>query len=370
MYRKLQGNCQRCKLERAAPCATAMGDLPAARLAAFTRPFAYVGIDYFGPMTVSLGRRMEKRWGVLITCLTVRAIHIELAYSLSTDSCIMAPRCFMARCGVPVEIHSERGTNFQGASKELTNELQKINKEKLIAEIVSPNTAWKFIPPASPHMGGAWERMIRTVKNNLQQMKLPTLPTDEVLRNALVEIENTINSRPLTHIPLDDENASVLTPNHFLLGSSDGLKPLALFDDTSTVLKRSWQMSQTMANIFWHRWLADYLPTLTRRTKWFNLVKPIAVGDMVIIVDSKSPRNSWPKGRVIAVSYSKDGQVRRATVQTVNGIYERPAVKLAVLDIGVDASADQGGSGRTPGGVLPAQCRATQTFGKTGQQPT
>ena len=59
------------------------------------------------------------------------------------------------------------------------------------------------------------------------------------------------------------------------------------------------------------------MPTIARRTKWFNPVKPIAVGDVVIIVDPNLPRNSWPKGRVVSVKLSKDGQVRSATVQTV-----------------------------------------------------
>uniref|UniRef100_A0A182HZZ0 DUF5641 domain-containing protein n=1 Tax=Anopheles arabiensis TaxID=7173 RepID=A0A182HZZ0_ANOAR len=81
------------------------------------------------------------------------------------------------------------------------------------------------------------------------------------------------------------------------------------------------------------RWVADYLPTLTRRSKWFQPVRPIKEGDIVLIVDANLPRNSWPKGRVLAVKISGDGQVRRATVQTANGILERPAVKLAVLDV-------------------------------------
>lgn len=76
----------------------------------------------------------------------------------------------------------------------------------------------------------------------------------------------------------------------------------------------------------------------TPRSKWFYPVKPIAVGDIVIIVDSSFPRNCWPKGRVIAVKQSKDGQVRSATVQTASGIYDKPAVKLAVLDVGTNRS--------------------------------
>ncbi|XP_058448835.1 uncharacterized protein LOC131428812 [Malaya genurostris] len=364
IYRKLRGNCQRCKIDSAIPRPPSMGDLPEARLATFTRPFSYVGVDYFGPMLTSVGRRTEKRWGVLITCLTVRAIHIELAHSLSTDSCIMALRCFMARRGVPITIYSDQGTNFRGASKELSSELEKMDRNKLIEGIVSPQTAWKFIPPASPHMGGAWERMIYTVKKNLQQMRLARLPNDEVLRNALAEIENTVNSRPLTHVPVDDEMASVLTPNHFLLGSSDGMKPLADFNDSGLVLRRNWQMSQTLANIFWRRWLSDYLPTLTRRTKWFNPVKPIAVDDLVVIVDPQAPRNTWPKGRVVDVSHSKDGQVRWASIQTTGGILERPAVKLAVLDVGVHNSKAPVTLRPTPGGSVDSATSSYMRLGK------
>lgn len=95
-----------------------MASLPKARLAAFTRPFTYVGVDCFGHITVALGRRVEKRWGMFFTCLTIRAVHIEVAYTLSTDSCVMCLTNFMARRGTPLEIYSDNGTNFHGADNE------------------------------------------------------------------------------------------------------------------------------------------------------------------------------------------------------------------------------------------------------------
>ncbi|XP_055589201.1 uncharacterized protein LOC129741485 [Uranotaenia lowii] len=189
VYRTMRGNCQRCKNEKASPEPPPMADLPEARLAAFCRPFTHAGIDYFGPMLVVVHRRSEKRWGVLITCMTTRAIYIDLVQSLSTDSCIMALRMFMVRRGVPRLIYSDQGTNFRGAAKELVTELEKMNQDALVSAITSTETTWKFNPPASPHMGGAWERLIQTVKKNLQSISLSRVPREEVLRCALVEIE-------------------------------------------------------------------------------------------------------------------------------------------------------------------------------------
>lgn len=134
-------------------------------------------------------------------------------------------------------------------------------------------------------------------------------------------------------VPLDADEDEALTPNHFLLGSSSGEKPPGKFDERDLILRKSWRKSQHLADAFWHKWVKAYLPTLTRRTKWFAGTKTLEVGDVVLIVDGSLPRNSWPKGRIIATQPSADGTVRKATVQTARGIYDRPAVKIAVLDV-------------------------------------
>lgn len=307
-----------------------MGPLPRARVAAFVRPFSYVGVDFFGPFLVLVGRRHEKRWGVIVTCLTTRAIHLELATTLNTSSCIIALRNCFARRGTPIEIRSDRGTNFIGADKEFKSAVAALDQSKLMNEFNSPTTSWVFNPPASPHMGGCWERLIQSVKKVLAIVKPQRIPTEEVLRSYLIQVENIVNSRPLTHVPVDDYSSPALIPNHFLVGTSDGSKPLVPYTDCPLALQQSWKASETLANRFWQRWIAEYLPTITRRTKWFHPVKPIAVGDVVIVVDPELARNRWPKGRVLSVKTSSDGQVRSAVVQTSSGLYERPATKLAV----------------------------------------
>ncbi|KXJ68609.1 hypothetical protein RP20_CCG002493 [Aedes albopictus] len=311
-----------------------------------------MGVDYFGPILVTANRKTEKRWVLIATCLTIRAIHLQVAHTLSTDSCIMALRNVFGRRGTPAVIYSDQGTNFRGASKELKAVVKSLDQERLKAEFTTPHTTWIFNPPASPHMGGAWERLIRTVKQNLNKLLPNRTLSYEVLENLLIEVENVVNSRPLTSIPVEDDESPVLTPNHFLLGSSNGSKSWVPFNDSPAVLKNCWQLSQILANQFWTQWLRDYLPSITRRTKWLNPIKPIEVGDIVVIVDPSFPRNCWPKGRVISTKPGADGQVRWATIQTTSGIYERPAVKLAVLDVGVCKDTPLNNHRCIPGGSV------------------
>ncbi|XP_055616565.1 uncharacterized protein LOC129762368 [Toxorhynchites rutilus septentrionalis] len=245
-------------------------------------------------------------------------------------------------------IISDRGTNFVGADKELKETVAALDQNQLMAEFNTTRTTWRFNPPASPHMGGCWERLIQSVKKILANVKPQRVPTEEVLRNYLIQVENIVNSRPLTHVPVDDCSLPALTPNHFLLGSSDGSKPLVQYTECPLALHRSWKASEALANLYWKRWVAEYLPTITRRTKWFYPVKPIRIGDVVVIADPNFPRNCWPKGRVVSVKASADGQVRSAVVQTNTGVYERPATKLAVLDVGANGSGSNQGS--TTGG--------------------
>ncbi|XP_053686266.1 uncharacterized protein LOC128735804 [Sabethes cyaneus] len=252
-YNQVRRSCQRCKNYSTIPRPPYMADLPPARLAAFSRPFTHVGVDYFGPIEVAVGRRVEKRWGMLATCLTVRAIHIEVVYSLSTSSCIIAIQNFIARRGAPQKIYSDRGTNFVGANRELRRISETINQHELMKEFADSGIEWVFNPPLSPHMGGSWERLIRTVKSNLMVVCRSKRPSDEVLHNLLVQVENIVNSRPLTHVPIDEDSAPALTPNDFLLGSSNGSKPLTTLDDSGATLKMNWCTSQILANQYWKR---------------------------------------------------------------------------------------------------------------------
>lgn len=327
-------DCQLCKNRRAKPASPEEGNLPEGRLAVGFRPFTHTGIDYFGPIKVIQGRSEVKRWGVLFTCLTVRAIHVEVSYRMTTDSCIKAIRNFTNIRGQPTEFYSDCGTNLTGTDNELQRALKEVDINVLATKFTTSYSRWNFNPPETKHMGGVWERLVRSVKICLFDIMPMRRPDDEMLRSLLMEVVNVVNSRPLTFIPLDNENNEALTPNHFLLGSSNGMKPPGNFESTGPILYSQWKEIQRLTDCFWKRFVSDYLPTLTRKTKWFQPVKPLDIGDIVLVIDQKNSRNIYPKAKVIDRVIGSNDQVRRVLIQFANGsVLWRGTANLARLDI-------------------------------------
>lgn len=112
-----QHSCIECRKWKSKPVFQQMVDLPVARLQLFKPAFYSTGMDCFGPFLVKVGRRQEKRWGILFKCLTTRAVHIDLLASIDTDSFLMAFGRFIARRGKPAEVYSDQGTNFKGGKR-------------------------------------------------------------------------------------------------------------------------------------------------------------------------------------------------------------------------------------------------------------
>ncbi|CAG9103784.1 unnamed protein product [Plutella xylostella] len=323
-------SCLTCRMKKAKPSSPATGDLPAARLAHHVRPFTYTGLDYFGPLEVTVGRHREKRYVALYTCMTTRAVHLEVAASLSADSTIATLRRLIARRGCPTELWSDNATGFKAADKELTE----VATEALQEEAARRHIMWRFIPPASPFMGGAWERMVRTVKDALRATLHEKYPSDETLSTLLAEVESTVNSRPLTHVAVSPDDPVALTPNLLLIGPNCHVPTPGTFSEEDDHARQHWRRAQRLADVFWQRWMQEYLPLLQHRREPHSTGSQPKIGDLVIVCDSNNPRNTWPRGRVTAVHPGKDNIVRVVDITTSNGhVLRRPTKRIVVLPI-------------------------------------
>ena len=325
--------CVTCRKLRCAPAAQKMGDLPADRLEP-APCFTYTGVDYFGPFYIKEGRSERKRWGCLFTCLVTRAIHIEVAATLSTDSFLNAFRRFVGRRGPVRVLRSDRGTNFVGAKAEMAAALAEMDQEKIKRKLLADGCDWaefKMNVPQASHMGGAWERMIRSARVALTSLldQHASSLDDELLHTLMIEAEAIVNSRPLTCLEPDSEP---LTPFQLLtLKSKVALPPPGNFVKEDLYCRKRWRRVQHLANEFWSRWTKEYLPTLQKRQKWSKPHMNLEVGDMVMLTDETNPRCQWSKALVTRTHPSEDGLIRKLTVKTLTGEYERPIHKVVFL---------------------------------------
>ena len=163
--RRCLNACVPCKRRQAPVGEQKMADLPLDRITPDKPPFTYVGVDCFGPFLIRRGRTEVKRYGVLYTCLVVRAVHIEVAHNLDTDSFLNSFRRFVARRGSPELIRSDNGGNFVSGERELNRSIKEWNQEKIADFLLQRNVQWVFNPPCGSHHGGPWERCIRTVRS-------------------------------------------------------------------------------------------------------------------------------------------------------------------------------------------------------------
>lgn len=308
-----------------------MADLPAER-SATAPPFTNTGVDIFGPFTVKNGRKVQKRYGALFTCLASRAIHLEMCATLETDSFIQALRRFIARRGPISQLRCDNGTNFRGAEKELRNALREMNDDDLYQKLRKLNVEWIFNPPHASHFGGIWERQIQTVRKVMAGLPQQSILDDEALTTLFCEIEAIVNSRPLTTPSSDVNDPPPLTPNSILTHkTSTFLPPPGKFQEPDQYCRKRWRRVQYLADQFWHRWRKEYLLTLQERSKWNRPSRNLQKGDVVMIKSDSQARFCWSLARVIRCLKSDDGVVRSADVRMQSGTLRRPVSGLVLI---------------------------------------
>ena len=332
---KVGRDCPVCRRRFTQPGTQLMAELPKSRVTP-SPPFYRTSVDFFGPYEVRVSRnKVEKRYGAIFACMTTRAVHLEVAQSLSTPDFLNTLRTFINIRGEPKFLYSDNGTNFIGAEKELKRRLEEIGEsEEFQRQVVERGIHWKFQPPAAPHFGGIHESLVKSVKRALygamtEAQRRRNL-TESELRTLLSEVMGFLNSRPLTYAGGDPKDLVALTPNHFLLQRANASVPPGLQDASS--LRKGYEFVQSLANKVWTLWKTQYLPTLLARSKWNTVERNLEKDDVVLIVDKNTPRGQWRWGPVIEVVPGRDGLVRHARVKTSLGECVRPVTKLCLLE--------------------------------------
>ena len=335
--------CVLCKKLRGPRLEQRMADLPADRVEA-TPPFTNVGFDVFGPWLIQTrktrgGTTGSKRWGLVFTRLSSRAVHIEVLESMDTSSFICALRRFFALRGPASLLRCDRGTNFIGGKSELDEAMKEMDQRRLERYVKEQGCEWRFNPPYASHFGGTWERQIGTIRRVLDAMFLElggSQLTHELLVTLMAGVTAIVNARPITTVLSDTEEPEPLSPSMLLTMKTRPLgPPPGEFLPVDLYSRRRWRRVQYLADQFWLRWRREYMQTLQSRSKWNSSKRNLNAGDIVLVKEDGAHRNNWPLGLISEAIKSEDGAVRKAQVllwrEGKKKTFLRPIKELVLL---------------------------------------
>ena len=210
-------------------------------------PFTYCGVDLFGSFLVKDGEKEVKRYGALYICLSSRAIHIEVVYSLSTDSFIMGLRRFVRCRGNVRMIRSDNGSNLVGASVEMDH----IKIGNFLKENGAEWIILKRNPPLSSNIleCGNARFGVRAILNSLLKTHGSSL-SNESLQTLFVEVEAIIDSHPLTIDVLSGVTslAPLSSVNFLTMKSRVVMPPLGHFTSPDRYCRKHWRRVQHLSN--------------------------------------------------------------------------------------------------------------------------
>ena len=338
--------------------------------------FCNVGVDFAGPLFVKQeGNNLTtKAYIALFSCCVTRAIHLEVVPDLTADSFILCLRRFISRRGIPLLLLSDNAKTFKKANLILKKLYELLRNAKVHEFLSERSITWRFILARAPWWGGMYERMVREVKRPLRKILRNACLTMDELTTIVIEIEATLNSRPLTYIS-EDDSGEPLTPSHLVLGrrvlNLPDIPDRSLADNSNShsLFSRRLKHIATLLQHYWKRWRHEYLRGLREyhRNSLSRKVGEnfISVGDAVIIHEENLPRSRWKMGKVLSLIAGKDGFVRGAKLKVISNkgisnVIERPLQKLFPLEVsepkdqpGNEQQVKAAGSSKDNGQVRP-----------------
>ncbi|XP_048479524.1 uncharacterized protein LOC125488579 isoform X1 [Plutella xylostella] len=340
--KKITHKCITCFRQKATVAKQLMGSLPASRVTSTNRAFVRVGVDFAGPIDVKLSRVRRsvigKGYICVFVCFTTKAIHLELASDLTTDTFLACLRRQISRRGLMTEIHCDNASTFKGANNQL-NELYKLqssqNHRQQVYNFASQQgIQFHYIPCYSPTYGGIWESSVKSTKYHLKRVIGKNVLTYEQLSTVLCEIEAVLNSRPLLPLTADPTDYSYLTPGHFLIGNALMMYPESDITNIPQNRLKFWQICTQIKQSFWKVWHKNYLNVLQNRPKWKFDVCNVKLGSLVILKEDNAPPMMWPMARIVKLFPGHDSKVRAVEVRTPNNKSHIRAInKICILPI-------------------------------------
>ena len=315
-----------------------MSDLPIERIPLTLHSHEYIALDYLGPWFFYENPKAKGRkcYGLIITCLVTRHVHVELVKSCSTDAFFLGLRAYVALYGTFQKCFSDNATYFKQANKEIKKLLKKVDfgliKRKVNQEFEAE--FWTFNCPESPWKLAVIESCVKLIKVAMDKAlqftyrtaKTPCFFDFDNLRIVSLELANLINDRPLSVINENDSGIATevhVSPNYLCRGrNSHGILPIQaqfqeLIASSAFDVKKLYQDRKRLINFFWSEFQSSYQRNLKFTPRWLEKFDLEIPKDTFVLLKEKNFKaGRLLPARVINVIRRKNGSISRFDLKT------------------------------------------------------
>ena len=340
-------NCWLCKLHTPKLYRTPhFPNLPETRMS-FEKPFQNCGIDMSGHYTLYNKGVPYKRYVLIITCLSSRAVHALVCRDNSAYSFIHCFRRHIFRYGAPQTILTDNAKNFQS----LNSILEKHSKNNIVKQILRVRgIQWRFTPNYSPWAGAVFESLVKIVKKILRKTFNARKMNIEDMVTLVYHAEFVANNRPISYVTQNDQ-CNILTPNLLIFGRplhQENWLDSSTFNDpdytlvSQQVLGGAFKKLRASMSEIEKDFNSLYLDLLKERdakqlesknNRKRNIVmRTPKVGDVVLLSDEKG--RPTQVSRIVDVSKKDGSEIRSCKVILKNSAKWWPVSKISFFEVG------------------------------------
>ena len=285
-------------------------------------PFTHTACDLLGPykcrsMVNSRVKGTMKVWGVVYLCQATGAARAFLCPGYDTGSFVTAHDKFLAICGNPKTITSDRGSQLRKASRVLdytaAEDPSNWNWEAIQGKGAQLGTEWVFLPPGTQWRNRS-EAAVKVLKRTMDltinsQEKLNFCEMETLLFTAC----NAMNERPLTVRVFDESTFHPLTVNQLLLARTGTSIASVDYQAGGNAMERL-EFREELENVWWNQFYSQVLPSLVPCQKWKDEYPNRMVGDIVLVHYPGIKKAEYRLAKVSKILPDQKGNVRTLEV--------------------------------------------------------
>ena len=328
LFKEINDDCVKCTKLRRKYLDISMGPVADEQLQ-ISPPFWVCLCDIYGPCKIYVpGHSMPTRnrdavdvmcYVLVFVCPVTKLVNMQVIESKKAEGVVDGINRLGCEVGLPSFVLVDQDSGIMKALKEAEVNLKDLQyilyKEKGIK--------FKTCPVSGHNYHGAVERRIRSVQECLERCDVANMRLHATGYQTFIKLaENDINNLPMGYaFERDTDNSPILKlifPNMLKIGrinrrALDG--PVRLPKGPGELMKRV----EKAYTAFYKLWNTSVIPKLMKLNKWYDSKAELQVDDLVYFKKEESELSSkWTVGKITEVVHSKDGQVRRATVQYQN----------------------------------------------------